>query len=198
ILVYFIALSPWTVSAWLGDEYVIYFWLFGEAPGYAAKGFYGWYIVRKKLFPDHPIKFPAYKAVIAPAITLVPFYILSVTMNGIFDVVYQASDIAGYGLAALYLILLLFAFPIFILMPLLGLLGAWDDQGLEDFRKCALMSGPSKPLVMALYRTARFGYDRSPFKGRFVSPFEQAMKESAELTAARKGIEGELDRHVDP
>jgi hypothetical protein len=72
---------------------------------------------------------------------------------------------------------------------MLGLLGAWDDQTLEDFRRCALMAGPSKGLVMALFKAARFGYDRSPLKGRFVSPFEAAMKEAGELTDMRKEME---------
>lgn len=189
IVFYFIALSPWTVSAWLGDEYVIYFWLIGEAPGYALKGIYGWYIVKKKLFSGQPIHFPLYKTLVAPAMVLGIFLGLSIVMNGLFDVVYAASDIAGYGLAAVYLILLLFGFPIFILMPVLGLLGAWDDQTLEDFRRCALMAGPSKKLVMALYTTAKFGYDRSPLKGRFVSPHEEAMAEAAQLTSARKAAE---------
>ncbi|MBN2153769.1 MAG: hypothetical protein JW839_20090, partial [Candidatus Lokiarchaeota archaeon] len=192
IVFYFIALSPWTVSAWWGNQYVIYWWLIGEAPGYALKGVYGWYIVRKKLFPGQPIRFPLYKTLGAPAMILGIFLVLSIAMNSIFEAVYAASDIAGYGLAALYLILLLFGFPIFILMPLLGLLGAWDDQTLEDFRRCALMSGPSKKLVMTLYRTARFGYDRSPLKGRFVSPFEQAMKEAKELTEGRREMEAKL------
>jgi hypothetical protein len=190
VVFYFLALSPWTFKVWFGEEWATWAWLFAEAPGYAAKGFYGWYIVRKKLFPDQPIKFPWYKALIAPAICMVPFaLIFQFVMKPIFVLVFSLSEIAAYGLAALYLILILFIFPIFIILPLYGYLGAWDEQSLDDFRRASIMAGPSKGLVKALYITSKWGYNKSPFKGRFIIPFKKAMAQADEITSKRKKIE---------
>jgi len=187
VIFYFLALAPWTFRAWFGEPVAYWMWLFAEAPAYALKGVYGWYIIKKKLFPGQRIGFPVYKTIIAPFLCMVPFALLyAFVMKPFFFTIYDMSEAASYGLAALYLMLLLFIFPIFIIMPLYGLLGAWDQQSLEDFRRAALMSGPSKFLVKALYNGARIGHKISPFKGRSVIPFERAMQDAAEITESRR------------
>ncbi|MBD3185724.1 hypothetical protein GF325_02755 [Candidatus Bathyarchaeota archaeon] len=200
IVTYFIALSPWTFKVWFGDAAVYWFWLFAEAPGYAAKAIYGWWMIKRKLFPDKKIGFPAYQALIAPALSMSPFILLSWIMKRGFFRLYQLCEINHFGLgagwefvpayllAALYLVLLLFIYPIFIIFPLYGFLGAWDEQSLEDFRKAALMAGPSKGLVMTLYKGTNWGYMHSPFKNRFSIPHETAMKQASEITALRRRI----------
>ena len=71
-------------------------------------------------------------------------------------------------------------------MPIYGYLGAWDDYSLNDFHKAAIMSGPSKFVVMALYKNTKWGYNKSPFKGNFVVPFDIADKQAKEITEMRK------------
>nr|MDO8111739.1 hypothetical protein [Candidatus Sigynarchaeota archaeon] len=195
VFFYFLALSPWTFRAWFGEPVAYWMWLFAEAPAYALKGFYGWYIIRKKLFPGVKIGFPTYQTLVAPFICMVPFALLyTFVMKPFFFVIYDMSEAASYSLAAIYLILILFIFPIFLIMPLYGWLGAWDAQSLEDFRKAALMAGPSRLLVKALYNAGRIGYKLSPFKGKFIVPFERAMKEASEITALRQKNELNVDK----
>jgi hypothetical protein len=180
-IVYFIALSPWTVSAWFGEEYVIVAWLFSEAPGYALKGVYGWRVVKKNLFPGKKIGFPLYQTFIAPAVGMLLFIPIYLIMLAIFRNVWLADETMGYVLAGIYLLSVLFVFPIFIFMPLYGFLGAWDLKSLDDFRKCALMAGPSRFLVTKLYQGAKFGFTHSPLKGRFKIPYEVPMEEADQL-----------------
>lgn len=186
---YLLIFAPWGVATWFGSDKVFFFWLLAESPGYALKGIYGWYIVKKKLFTGMKIGFPLYQTLLAPALALAAFTPLYFLMSGIFSQVFLWSDIAGYGLAVLYLISVLFVFPIYLFMPLYGFLGAWDEKSLDDFRKSTLMAGPSKRLVTALYRSAKFGYERSPFKGKFVIPYEIAEQQALEITNIREKVE---------
>jgi hypothetical protein len=109
-------------------------------------------------------------------------------MKRIFDIVFLSNQIAGYGLAALYIVILLYILPICYIMPMYGFLGAWDEQSIEDFRKAAIMSGPSRFLVNLLYRGTKFGYQHSPWKGKFVIPSKIAMKQAEELTQMRETV----------
>jgi len=188
-LTHLIALAPWGVASWFGYQYVLIFWLFANAPAYAFKGVYGWYVVNKKLFPRMKLKIPLYQTIIAPFIAMLPFLPLYSILIQIFVNIYYWANIVGYMLAGIYLLGCLFIFPIFIFMPLYGFLGAWDEKSLDDFRKGALMAGPSKLLVSALYKAAKFGYEHSPFKGRFVIEYEQAEKEAVEITEIRRKLE---------
>ena len=74
-------------------------------------------------------------------------------------------------------------------MPVFGYLGAWDDQSLEDFRKAARISGPSRVIITRLYNNARFGHERSPWKDKFKIPSDEAMKEAQELFEIRLKME---------
>lgn len=185
LLTYLVVLAPWGFRVWFGDEAVIFGWLFAEAPGYAAKGFYAWFVIKKKLFPNVKIEIAWYRTFIVPAICMIPMFPLSIAMRALFVVVFNANIIAGFGLAAGYLILLLYGFPIFYILPLYGFLGGWDDQALEDFRRAVRMSGPSRFLVGLLYRGTRWGYDHSPLKGKFPISNDLAMAEAKQLTDAR-------------
>jgi hypothetical protein len=70
-----------------------------------------------------------------------------------------------------------------------GFLGSWDEQTLEDFRKAAIMSGPSRILVNLLYKGTAFGYVHSPIKGKFVIPSKKAMEQAETITNMRKNID---------
>lgn len=204
VVAYFIALSPWTFRAWFGDDWATWAWLFAEAPGYTTKGFYGWYIVRKKVFPGMKIGFPAYQTLVAPLACMIPFALLySLVMKPAFQatwVAVEGTDMEwfAYALAAIYLLLILFGFPIVFIMPLYGFTGAWDPQTLEDFRKAAAISGPSKFLVSLLQKMTAFGYRFSPFKGRFVIPSTEAMAQARAITEARKEVEQPASEHGTP
>jgi len=189
LLTYLIILAPWGVRNWFGDQAVIIAWLFAESPGYLAKGIYGWWIVNKRLFPGKPIKAPMYQTFVAPFISMIPMFPISILLQKLFQVVYYANEFWGYGLAVVYILILLYIFPIIYLMPVYGLLGAWDEQSLIDFKKAAYMSGPSKFLVKILYKTAKWGHDHSPFRSKFEINPDLALREGEELIQIRKKIE---------
>lgn len=74
-------------------------------------------------------------------------------------------------------------------MPLYGLLGAWDERSLEDFRKAALISGPSKFVIMGMYKLTRWGHEHSPLKNRFQIEYEKGLEEAKIITKIREEVE---------
>ena len=198
LISYLIALHPNAVLAWFGTEAVYWAWLFAETPAYAAKMIYGWIIIKKKLFPEQKIDIPYYQTFVAPALSLVVFLPLNLLLINLFRIVWETNEIAGYGLAVVLLIMILFIFPIFILMPLYGLLGAWDERSLDDFRKAALISGPSKFVVMGMYKLTKWGYEHSPLKGRFHISYDKGIEEAKEITRIRRELEekAKMENHT--
>jgi sorbitol-specific phosphotransferase system component IIC len=96
----------------------------------------------------------------------------------IFDSVYAAYGFFPAmiaGIVPLVLILLIVYFP------LTGLLGAWDTVNLEEFRKAAYMSGPSKWLVVPIYKILKYCCDRSPLHNKFAMPTENVIQDALEL-----------------
>jgi O-antigen/teichoic acid export membrane protein len=194
LLTYFLVLYPKCFGAWFGQDVVIYAWLAAEAPGYAAKALYGWVIIKKRLFPDMKIGFPWYQTLIAPALLTVPMIPIMFAMRAIFQAVYLVNEVAGFALAAIYIIALIYFIPICYIMPGYGFIGAWDNSGLEDFRKAALMSGPSRTVVKWLYNGTKWGHQRSPFSkikefSNMAIPGDIPVRQAEEITLLRHEAE---------
>jgi hypothetical protein len=51
--------------------------------------------------------------------------------------------------------------------PLTGVLGGWDQNSLADFEKAANMSGPSRFIVIPMYRLLAWVCRISPLHDRF-------------------------------
>lgn len=187
---YFFVLNPWFgIGSLLGRENIIIFWLLAEAPGYFFKGIYGWIIVKRKLFPGLKIKVPYLQMLLIPLIAIIPVVPIVLLMVVAFSFLFEISQLLALGAAVVFLIAMLYLVPTFVLMPLYGFLGGWDDHSLEDLRRAAVMSGPSRGIVMRLYKYTKYGHDHSLFKGRFKISYEQAEKEARELTLIRKQLE---------
>jgi len=91
----------------------------------------------------------------------------------------------GFFLAAVVGVLAMFFTMIFCFFPLSAILGAWDDTNLNEFRKAAMISGPSKFIVWPLYKTLEKTCKISPLHGRFEMPIKGVVKEAQELIALK-------------
>ena len=187
---YFLIFNPWFgVSIVFGREYLLIFWLFGNIPAYLCKGTYAWFIIKKKLFPGQKLQIPFLQTLLFPLISMLPFLPIAFLMVGIFNGVFIVNSTLAFVLAAIFLVASLYIVPALIIFPMYGFLGGWDDKSIDDFKKAAVLSGPSRKIVSMFYRKTKFGYDHSPWKGKFVMPHELANKEAEELTLIRKNIE---------
>ncbi|MFX0098798.1 MAG: hypothetical protein ACFFCS_04395 [Candidatus Hodarchaeota archaeon] len=87
----------------------------------------------------------------------------------------------------LILLAALLVFPSAIFAPLYAFFGGWDDITLEDFRKAAMLSGPSKGITMFMYRISKWVHDRSPLKNKFAfKNSDKALNEANELLLIRR------------
>jgi len=190
LVTFFMIFNPWFgVAVLFGREYLLIFWLFANIPAYLCKGVYAWYIIKKKLFPEQKLQVPFIQTLLLPLISMLPFLPIAFLMVGIFNFVFVISEIAAFILAALFLISSLYLVPAFIIFPMYGLLSGWDEKSIEDFRKAALLSGPSRKIINLFYKNTKFGYEHSPWKEKFNLPHELANKEADELTSIRRELE---------
>jgi hypothetical protein len=106
----------------------------------------------------------AWQAFLSPILTCIPYAILLLLfsytlwpfMEWSFALIMD-DGIARVAVAVLVLLGMLFVFPGVLFCPFYALLGGWDDYTLEEFRKTALLSGPSKFIVMIMYKiSAKF------------------------------------------
>ncbi|MHA1821805.1 MAG: hypothetical protein ACTSVC_15135, partial [Promethearchaeota archaeon] len=65
----------------------------------------------------------------------------------------------------------------FVYFPLTGFLGAWDKTNLNEFRKVAQMSGPSKFIVKPIYKLLELSCRHSSLYDKFGMPTEQVIKD---------------------
>jgi hypothetical protein len=85
--------------------------------------------------------------------------------------------IIGIAAAAPFLFLSL----LFIYFPLSALFGGWDAINLDEFKKAAEMSGPSKFLVWPLYRILEYFSKKSKLHNSFGMNSEEIIQEAKEL-----------------
>lgn len=82
-------------------------------------------------------------------------------------------------------ILALASILLFIYFPLTGIAG-WDKTNLEEFRKVSLMSGPSKIIVIPVYKMVSAVCKRSKWHGKFEMSVEGVLKEAQELLESKR------------
>ncbi|GAB4329005.1 MAG: hypothetical protein Kow0069_36360 [Promethearchaeota archaeon] len=117
----------------------------------------------------------AWQAFVAPVLTALAFagilWLLTVTLwpalDGLFVAVTGVREVGVIMSALFFLLGMLFFFPALFFCPILALFGGWDDFTLEEFRKAAVISGPSKGLTMLLYWMTEKFAKVSPLHGRF-------------------------------
>jgi len=157
-----------------------------------------WYIDRKilKLKIKDFLGQGVYSTSIAVVIYSILLFILS---YGIYPILYSfALSYFGSPLLALLpgiIIILagLLVFPSFIFAPIYAFFGGWDDYTLEDFRKAALLSGPSKSITMIMYKISKKVHEKSPWKNKFAfNDTELALQEANELLQIRRDLDAKI------
>ena len=125
------------------------------------------------------IKFPVRQiaiGIVLPAgITLIAMYIVKLA---VFDTLF---NIGGFFLAVLPSVGVFALILFFMYFPLTAVFGGWDATNLEEFRKVSAMSGPSKFIVVPIYKIVNAICKKSKMHGRFGMPVEGVIKDAQEL-----------------
>ncbi|MBD3351743.1 MAG: hypothetical protein GF364_09685 [Candidatus Lokiarchaeota archaeon] len=97
------------------------------------------------------------------------------------------GEIGPVIIAAIILLCILFVFPALFFGPFYSLFGGWDEFTIEEFRKCALISGPSKWITMLLYNISYKFHKLSPLKNKHpIADYEIIKKQVTELVEEGK------------
>jgi hypothetical protein len=137
--------------------------------------------VHKKIIK---IKLPWKQMIIGMAI---PTIISTVVMRMIYIFVFNPlNQKYGFFIALIPGLMLILLALLFVYFPCSGFFGGWDTVNLDEFRKAALMSGPSKFLVIPIYKTVEFACRHSPFHNKFALPTNEVVKSAKELLILKR------------
>jgi hypothetical protein len=177
------------------DTQILPVWFLLFMPGFindTIKSVFGYIYLQKTTLQIQYRKI-AWQIFIAPLLTAVCYgitlLIFQATVWPLLDLLFIAiaGDIGPLIVAAFILLGVLFIFPALFYAPYYALFGGWDDFTLEEFKKAALLTGPSKFVVMSLYKITAFFYKRSKLSNRFpIADYVIIKRQVQELVAEGK------------
>ncbi|MBD3353306.1 MAG: hypothetical protein GF364_17630 [Candidatus Lokiarchaeota archaeon] len=110
--------------------------------------------------------------------SLIIYGLMSLLIKFAFYPLYSAFNVfIAIGVSILVLAIIL----IFVYFPLTALLGGWDKTNLNEFKKVTKMSGPSKIIVIPVYRLIEFASKRSKLHDKFGMEVADVEREAEEL-----------------
>jgi len=126
-----------------------------------------------------PLKILGYSTFIAPALSTT--FIIGFSLLVRQFLFFPVLEAWGYIPAFVIYLGILVPASALLYFPISTLLGAWDDSMVNDFRKAALMSGPSKFLVMPLYKSVARATKYSKLHNKFHLDTEGPLAEAEDL-----------------
>lgn len=161
-----------------------------------GKAVVGWAWFQKRILKLNYRRM-AWQAFGAPALTALGYagilVVFQFTIWPLLDLAFIAMAGETWGpviVAVLILFAILFLFPAVLMCPIYALAGGWDDFTLEEFRKTAFISGPSKFLMNAMFKISETFTRVSPLHGKFpLADYDLVKEQVAELVAEGKAFQ---------
>ncbi len=159
------------------DTYILPVWFvvigFGGFLLDVVKAIIGWWWFQKKILKINYRKM-AGQVFLAPLLTALAYagvlVVFQYTLWPLLDMAFLAMigpDFAPLGSSLVVLLMILFLFPAVLMCPFFGLFGGWDDFTLEEFRKTMEISGPSKWLMLMMYKITAWFAHHSPLHNKW-------------------------------
>jgi hypothetical protein len=149
-------------------------------PGYFQTAFkqgFGWWFINKKIIN---LKINPWQNWIAPFCAGICYYLLFWGIRDLLSFIFPPLVVI-----IIFVLLGIYFLPICYFFAL-GLFGGYDVHTLEDLRKGADLSGPSKIVVKPWYYGAKAGSKISPLFGKFAMQYQGVGEEIRELMLAKK------------
>lgn len=115
-----------------------------------------------------------------------------------FNMILMGKEVGLILTGVFGVVVILLGFMLIIFPLVYALAGGWDEFGLETLRKSYLLSGPSKPFIILIYKLSVFGSKISPFYNRFKLDYTKAFEEAQELIQLKKEDEIRLKKINQP
>jgi hypothetical protein len=175
-LLLYLYLAVWQLPLKFGIEGTAWIIELGGLPVAVITSFIAyWYVHTKIVEIIIPWK-QILLGTIFPAV--VSYFLLRIVLNFIF---YPFFELWGIIPAIIGTVPFLFSIVFFLYFPLTAILGAWDAINLDEFKKAAEMSGPSKFLVMPLYKILVYFSKKSKLHDKFGMDATSVLREAEEL-----------------
>jgi hypothetical protein len=102
----------------------------------------------------------------------------------------------GFLIAAVGSIPFLAVILLLVYFPLTGFLGGWDKVNLEEFRKAAYMSGPSKWIIVPIFKMVNWCCQHSPLHDKFGMPTAQVIQDAKDLLLIKRANREDLKERM--
>ncbi|MHA1820220.1 MAG: hypothetical protein ACTSU2_07540 [Promethearchaeota archaeon] len=179
------------------DLQIMPMWYVLIIPGFlndTLKAIVGYIWLQKTTLPIDYKKI-SWQVFIAPLLTAFAYaivlYLFQITLWPLMDLImYQIMGEMGYILDVMIILLgILFIFPGIFYAPFYALFGGWDEFTIEEFRKTAVISGPSKFVMMVLYKISNKFHKLSKWANKYpIADYDIVKKQVAELVAEGKAF----------
>jgi hypothetical protein len=129
------------------------------------------------------VQISVWQTFVAPLISTLIIFIMGLVFRYlIFDPIMK---LAGTYVAVIFAMIFLIFLLEFVYFPMIALLGGYDDDNLEIFHKASELSGPSRFLVIPLYRRIARVCKTAKMHNRYKMDSEGALQEATELLALK-------------
>ncbi|MHA1213800.1 MAG: lipopolysaccharide biosynthesis protein [Candidatus Hodarchaeales archaeon] len=155
--------------------------MFAYIPALIVKDAFMWWGIRKSEYFRFAWKDIIYQGFTAPIISGLSVYLV---LEVIFSFVWKGDIITSVIILLIGIIggIYLFAF-------IYGLVGGFDDNTLNEFKRAAGMAKGVKVFSLGLYKCAKMGCDLSPLHNRFpITIYEEAAREAESLTKEKADL----------
>jgi O-antigen/teichoic acid export membrane protein len=172
-------------TAWFPNYNLVTAYLLADVPAVLAKNIFAWWLIDRKIIK---VRINVWQTLITPAISIIPLIPINLFFVYLFNI-YATDQITAILIAAVFMVFILFGAPIFVVFPIIGFFGGWDQKGLLHLQNAGAISGPSKVIVNLMHKFALIGMNHSPLKHysyKFRIPWEEADREANELIELRK------------
>lgn len=176
----FLFLSPWGARVLFGEESLVTLYILHDIPAYLAITLVEFGLVHKYCVKVRVNVWQTFVAGSLASVPLVPVNLLLVHLLNVTWIATGGSIVAALGIILGGFLGIFFAFPAVIFF-FFALFGGLDSRSIVHFENAARLAGPSKKFVTAFCKAARKGFELSPIKDRFRTPWEDADREAAEL-----------------
>ncbi len=179
----------------LGIAGIVFIFTFDGFFAKVIKIFVQWIYIKRNIFQ---IKLYWMTSVVIPLAAGLPIYLFS----GIWTNLVILPLITAIGIipaAVVTIILGIFVIPFFGYLPMLGILGKWDDFQLYTFRKAVSMSGPSRIFFIPFLKAIEIGVAvgrKLKTHNKFKIPWDEAEREMIELDQMK--IDAKFIQHSGP
>jgi hypothetical protein len=181
LILKYLYLMVWQLPYKIGFVGIIWLLELGYLPISMITAWIGYRYIDKKMVK---IKIPWAQIIIGMGIpSFIMFIGLSLVYQFVFLTIFNQS---GFFVALFPSIMCIFLVLIFGYFSMTALFGGWDTVNLDEFRKAAKMSGPSKFLIQPVYWFVEKVCLHSPLHNRFALPTDEVMKDAKDLLIVKR------------